>query len=198
MVFQSDPYSVLLVSASEKFNQVTLPLLPMTDYWPVTVVGSVSEARRTLSGTDFDLVIVNASARDQHGVRLAMEISAETDAAVLLLIPHEIYEETYAKTRPYGVVTLSKPTNTQMLGQNLRMLCAMRERLRRVRQKQVTVEEKIEEMRLVNRAKWALITREQITEPEAHRRILQQAMEGHQSKRQVAEAILLEAEDKAT
>ena len=143
MVFQSDPYSVLLVSASEKFNQVTLPLLPMTDYWPVTVVGSVSEARRTLSGTDFDLVIVNASARDQHGVRLAMEISAETDAAVLLLIPHEIYEETYAKTLPYGVVTLSKPTNTQMLGQNLRMLCAMRERLRRVRQKQITVEEKI-------------------------------------------------------
>lgn len=196
MVFQSDPYSVLLVSASEKFNQVTLPLLPMTDYWPVTVVGSVSEARRTLSGTVFDLVIVNASARDQHGIRLAVEVSAETDAAVLLLIPHEIYEETYSKTRSYGVVTLSKPTNTQMLGQNLRMLCAMRERLRRVRQKQVTVEEKIEEMRLVNRAKWVLITREQITEPEAHRRILQRAMEEHLSKRQIAEAILRESEDK--
>ena len=31
-VFQNDTYSVLLVSASEKFNSVTLPLLPVTDF----------------------------------------------------------------------------------------------------------------------------------------------------------------------
>ena len=64
MVFQSEPYSVLLVSASAKLNTAALSLLPMTDYYPVTVVGSVSEARRRILGENYDLVIVNAPLPD--------------------------------------------------------------------------------------------------------------------------------------
>ena len=48
MAFQSDPYSVLLVSASEKLNTAVLPLLPGSDFWPVTAVGSLSRAKRLL------------------------------------------------------------------------------------------------------------------------------------------------------
>ena len=60
MVFQSDPYSVLLVSASEKLNAAVLPLLPGTDFWPVTAVGSLSRAKRLLLQQRYDLVIVNS------------------------------------------------------------------------------------------------------------------------------------------
>ena len=45
------------------------------------------------------------------------------------------------------------------MSQMLRTLCSVRERLRRAEERQVTVEKKIEEMRLVNRAKWLLIER---------------------------------------
>ena len=190
VVFQSDPYSVLLVSAGEKFNTAALALLPNTDFWPVTIAGSLSRARRLGVEAQYDLVIVNTPLPDGLGVDLATEISAETDAAVLLLIRSELYEETHAKVLPSGVMTLSKPTSTPMLAQSLRALCAMRERLRAVRDRQATVEEKIEEIRLVNRAKWLLIEREGLTEPEAHRLIMREAMDSHRTKRAVAQEIL--------
>ena len=190
MVFQSEPYSVLLVSASGKFNTAALSLLPVTDYYPVTVAGSVSEARRRMLGETYDLVIVNAPLPDALGADFSMEACSESDAGVLLLIRGELYEETYYQVLPAGVITLAKPTNLQMISQNLRVLCAIRERLRGIREHQATVEEKIEEIRLINRAKWLLIECLHMTEPEAHSHITRQAMEQRLTKKEVAESII--------
>ena len=184
----------MLVSASEQFNAAALRLLPMTDYYPVTTVKSLSEARRTLVGADFDLVLVNAPLRDGMGVDFAVDACSDSDAGVLLLVKSELYEETYYKVLPSGVITLAKPTNAQMLAQSLRVLCAIRERLRALRRQQSTVEEKIEELRLVNRAKWLLIERRQMTEPEAHRYIIKTAMEQRLEKRALAEKLIAELE----
>ena len=138
----------------------------------------------------FDLILVNAPLPDGMGIDFAAEACAESDAGVLLLIKSELYEETYYKTLPSGVITLPKPTSTQMVSQSLRVLCAIRERLRGVRQHQATVEEKIEELRLVNRAKWLLIECLHMTESDAHRYITRQAMEERTSKREIAESII--------
>ena len=181
---------MLLVSASAKFNTAALPLLPVTDYYPVTVVGSVSEARRRMLGENCDLVIVNAPLPDDLGVDFAVELCTESDAGVLLLIKNELYEETYYQVLPAGVITLAKPTNLQMISQNLRVLCATRERLRAVREHQTTVEEKIEEIRCINRAKWLLIECLHMTEPDAHRYITRQAMEQRTGKKEIAESVI--------
>lgn len=190
MVFQSDPYSVLLVSASEKLNTSVLPLFPGSDFWPVTVVDSLSRARRLLLQQSYDLVVVNAPLPDGMGTDFAMKLCAETDAAVALLIRSELYEEVNAKALPDGVVVVSKPTNSQLLTQVIRGLCAMRERLRSVRQRQSTVEEKMEEIRRMNQAKWLLIEREGLTEQEAHQKILREAMERRVTKLEIAAEII--------
>ena len=190
MVFQSDPYSVLLVSASEKLNAAVLPLLPGSDFWPVTVVGSLSRAKRLQVQQRYDLVIVNAPLPDGMGTDFAMKLCSETDAAIALLIRSELYEEANAKALPAGVVVVSKPTNSQLLLQVIRGLCAMRERLRAMREKQATVEEKMEEIRRINQAKWLLIEREGLTEQQAHQKILRTAMERCISKRAAAEEII--------
>lgn len=44
MVFQERTYSVLIVTASDSFTAKIMPLLPVTDYWPVTTVHSIGEA----------------------------------------------------------------------------------------------------------------------------------------------------------
>ena len=190
MVFQNHTYSVLLVSSSEKMTEAISALLPVTDYWPVATVGSVNEARRKLLEGPYDLIIVNSPLPDSSGIRFSMDACGAGEAGVLLLVKHENYEDIYYKVLPYGVVTLSKPTNTQMVSQNLRVLCAMRERLRQLKSKQATVEEKIEEIRLINRAKWLLIERAQMTEPDAHRYLLARAMEQKITKREAAEQII--------
>ena len=190
MVFQERTYSVLIVTASDTFANSIMPLLPVTDYWPVTTARSVGEARRRIAETDFDIVLINAPLPDDFGMRLAIDICTNSGAGVLLMVKNDLFNDIYAKVISYGVITLSKPTNMQMIAQNLRILCATRERMRQMQAKQATVEEKIEEMRLVNRAKWLLIECLGMTEPEAHRYIEKQSMDERISKREVAENII--------
>ena len=187
MVFQEKTYSVLLVSAQEKFNTAISELLPMTDYWPCVTVSSVSAAKRRLAEQNYDIVIINAPLPDDFGMRLAIDVCTESGAGVLLLVKSEMFESICAKTEPYGVVPLPKPTNRQMVSQALHVLRATRERMRRMEAKQATVEEKIEEIRLVNRAKWLLIECLSMTEGEAHRYIEKQSMDMRISRREVAE-----------
>ncbi len=190
MEFQSRTYSVLLVSASEKVNTSLASLLPATDYWPVVTVGSVAEAQRRLLEQPYDLVVINTPLPDDFGLRLAIDVCGASGAGVLLLVKSELYNDVYAKAVAHGVMTLSKPTSSQLVAQSLRVLCATRERLRRMEERQVSVEQKIEEIRLINRAKWLLIERRAMTEAEAQRYIERQAMDRRIAKRQVAEQII--------
>ncbi len=190
MVFQSDTYSVLLVSASEKLNTAMTELLPPTDFWPVTVAKSLSHARRLTLETAFDLILVNSPLPDGSGAEFCVDVCARSAAGVLLMVRHELYEELYYKLLPGGVATLSKPMNREIFVQTLRSLCVMRERLRTPRNHQSTVEEKMEELRLVNRAKWLLIEKQGMTEEDAHRTIQKLAMEQRLSRKDAAEQIL--------
>ena len=77
-----------------------------------------------------------------------------------------------------------------MVFQSLRVLCAIRERLRHMKSKQTTVKEKIEEIRLINRTKWLLIECLHMTGTDAHRYIARKAMEQKITKREAAEMII--------
>ena len=151
---------------------------------------SAGEARRALLEGAFDLVLIQTPLRDEFGSRLATDICQSSGAGVLLFVKSEVYDDVYAKVMEHGVMVLPVPTSTQMVAQTLRILCAARERLRRMEEKQATVEEKIEEIRAVNRAKWLLIERLGMTENEAHRYIEKQAMDLRLPRKEIAENII--------
>ena len=65
-----------------------------------------------------------------------------------------------------------------------------REKIRKTEIRTLSFEEKMNEIRLVNRAKWLLISHLQMTEPDAHRYIEKQAMDRCISKKTVAEEII--------
>ena len=190
MVFQSDTYSVLLVSASEKLNTAVASALPSTDFWPVRTVRSISQARRLTLENPFDLILVNSPLPDGSGLSFCIDVCSKSESGVLLLVPGEDYEETYYQALPHGVMTLSRPVTRDVLTHSLRLLCAVRERLRSVGKAQATVEEKMEELRLVNKAKWILMERRGMKEDEAHKAILRRAMERRISKKEAAEQII--------
>ncbi len=183
-------YSVLLASASEKLNESLLRLLPETQYAPIVTAPDAASARRRALEACFDLVIVNTPLPDDFGTRLALDACESSAAGVLLLVKNEHYPDISARVTPYGILTLSKPTSPQVLAQALQLLCATRERLRRMERKTASMEEKMEEIRLVNRAKWILIEQLKMTEQEAHRYIEKQAMDRCVSKRKIAENLL--------
>lgn len=77
-----------------------------------------------------------------------------------------------------------------MLLQSFQLLCGTRERLRKMEQKTASIEEKMAEIRLVNRAKWLLIQQHGMTEAEAHRFIEKQAMDRCVKRKVIAEEII--------
>ena len=62
--------------------------------------------------------------------------------------------------------------------------------MRKSEKKALSIEEKMEEIRIVNRAKWLLISELKMDEQGAHRYIEKQAMDRCISKRIVAEEII--------
>ena len=135
-------------------------------------------------------MIINAPLPDEFGTKLALDVCETTQSGVLLLVKAESYPDITARVAPSGVLTLQKPTSPALFTSTLRLLCATRERLRRMEQKTATLEEKMEEIRLINRAKWILIDQLKMTENEAHKFIERQAMDRCVTRRVIAENIL--------
>ena len=72
----------------------------------------------------------------------------------------------------------------------LSWLESARERLRQFEKKSLSIEEKMAEIRLVNKAKWLLISQLSMSEPEAHRYIEKQAMDSRLPKAEIASEIV--------
>lgn len=186
MVFGNCYYSVLVVSAAEKFNETLAALLPSTDYYPVKFVTNIAAAKRAYLEQQYDFVIINAPLPDDFGTRFAIDVTSGNCAVALMLVRAESYEDIHAKVVTRGIFTLSKPTSTQIITHALEWMAAARERLRRLESKATSIEEKMEEIRLVNRAKWLLIENLQMTEADAHHYIEKQSMDRCISRRETA------------
>ena len=183
-------YSVLVISAKENFNASLQSLLPESKYAPVQMVSSVSLAKRVLLERSFDFVFINTPLPDDFGTRFAIEISGNKGTVILLLVRNEVYEEVCDKVTEYGILTLPKPASKQMVAHTLNFMAGIRERLRKLENKSLSMEEKMKEIRLVNRAKWVLIDELKMSEADAHRYIEKQAMDRCVSRRELAEEII--------
>jgi response regulator NasT len=190
MPLEERAYSVLLVSASETFNASLHALLSETGFRSVQTVSNVSAAKREYAARAYDFVIVNAPLPDDMGVRFAIDVCGSGSGIALLLLRSELHDEIRGKVTPHGVYTLRKPIAKPMMRTALDWMVSTRERLRKAEKKTSTIEEKMAEIRLVNRAKWALIEHENMTEAEAHRFIEKQAMDRCVTRRVIAQEII--------
>lgn len=190
MVFSEYTYSLLVVSSNVKFNNSLSELLEINRFYPVIYVKNVGDARRLFFDKSFDLVLINAPLPDNFGESLASDICEKSEASCILLVSAELYNDVYFKIYDSGVLVAEKPIARDALKKLLNLSCATRERMNRLMKRQATVDEKIEEMRLVNKAKWMLIDHAHMTEPEAHKFIEKKSMDDRMPKRQVAEKII--------
>ena len=182
-------YTVLLVSASQNVNASLRELLAAACCGRVDTALDVSAAKRKFAEQAYDFVIVNSPLPDDPGIRFSIDVCAG-ETAVLLMLPAEVHAEVTDKVYEHGVFTLSKPTSRPMLETAFRWMAGARERLRKTEKKNLTLEEKMAEIRLVNRAKWILIEKRHMDEPTAHRYIEKTAMDRCVTRREIAEEII--------
>ena len=190
MPYDRPSYRALIVSSSEKMNTALRSLLSDLDCELIRNTDNIAHARRLCLENAFDLVIVNAPLPDDPGIRFAIDVSAGKSSVCLLMIRSEVFQDIEEKVTSYGVMTLSKPTSPAILSQSLQWMSAVRERLRRTELQAQTLENKMQDIRIVNRAKLLLIEKKGLSEPEAHRFIEKQAMDRCISRRAVAEELI--------
>lgn len=190
MPLKESVYSILIVSSSETFNRSFTGMLSKKEYVPIDIVPSINHARRKIADREYDLVVINAPLPDDFGRKFAIDLCCSRNTVVMLLVKSDLYDETYSKVLEHGVLTLRKPTSISVMAQALDWMCIIRHRLGRLEKKTLSLEDKMAEIRIVNRAKWALIDTKNMTEAEAHRYIEKQAMDRCLTKREIAEEIL--------
>ncbi len=181
---------VLVVSSSDKLNSFMSRVLPECINGDVVIKSSASGARRELLTRDYDLIIVNIPLSDETATNLAIDLSLDRGAMVMLISPADKYEDVYDRVAEYGIPVLCKPINSRTISRSVRLLAAIREKYRKTEKKAQTLEEKMDEIRIVNRAKLILIEQDHISEDDAHRLIGKQAMDRGVSRRVIAEDII--------
>jgi len=151
---------------------------------------SGAEARRVLAEGAFDLILVNAPLPDEFGTGLAQAAAQQTIAGVILLVKTEVAEAATETVEGDGVFAVAKPVSRQIFSQALHMARATHARLSSLQNENRRLQKRIEDIRLVDRAKCLLIECCAMTEPEAHAYIERKAMDKRLPKRKIAEQIL--------
>lgn len=189
MATKKRKYRVLVADSGDKIYDYISQSLPRSDYDPILRAGDAGEARRMLLNAPVDIVIINTPLKDDFGTELALDL-ADGSAGVLLLVKNELYDQICYKVEDSGVLTLGKPTSRQGFYSAVKLLTAMTARLSKLEKANHTLQEKMADIRVVNRAKWLLIEHHHMKEQDAHYFIEKQAMDTRLSRREVAENII--------
>ncbi len=180
----------LIVSQTEKGVAYFTEMLQAASDDSIVASPSCGEARRLLFERDFDLVIINAPLRDESGEQLARHLASKAVSQVILVVKSELFDAVSAVCEDDGVLVVAKPINRAIFWSALKLAKSTQSRLRRMREENSKLKQKIEDIRIVDRAKYILISYLSMSEQEAHRYMEKQAMDMRTSKRAVAEGIL--------
>ena len=182
--------SVLVVSCTERSVALFSEALTAASINQITVLASATEARRALFEKDFDLVIIDAPFPDESGERLARDIALKSMSQVILAVNSEHFNAVSAVCLEDGVLTISKPASREIFWTALSLARAVGSKLRRMQDENKKLKQRIEDIRIIDKAKCLLISYLKLTEQEAHRFIEKQAMDLRSTKRVIAEGIL--------
>ncbi len=185
----------LIVSGSDKGIELITQLLNSDAKTQIVSVKSSTEARRLINAADYDLVVINTPLSDEFGDDLAVTITEISASGVILIVKNEMADDISAKVENFGVLTVSKPIIRQVFIQAQKLALASKNRILGLKSENISLHQKIEEIRLVTRAKCVLIQYLGMTENQAHRYIEKQAMDMRTTRQEIAQNILKTYED---
>ncbi len=177
--------SVLIVSSDKKSTEYLYDLLRDEQLSIIESAENVSDIHR-----EYDLVIIDTSLETDFGIKTAVDVSESTGADVILAVPKEFEMELESKSETYGIFIIAKPIDKNILKKSLHFLRAIRHKLGGVQKENVKLKKQIDNIRLINRAKYILMEYLSMTEPQAHRYLEKQAMDLRITKAEVAKRLL--------
>jgi response regulator NasT len=182
--------SVLIVSNTNTTLGIVSDLLASRTFSKIVTTQSGSESRRSLINDDFELIIIDTPLSDEYGDDFALHAAEATSAGIILIAkPESLYDMNEA-VEDLGVFVLPKPVSPEFFYQAVKLLYSSRKRVLKLQHENKDLQNKLQEIRIIDRAKYILMQYLNMTEPQAHRYIEKQAMDLRQSRLVTAENIL--------
>jgi response regulator NasT len=195
--------SALIVSDSDKDTAFFSAVLNAASIQKIICSKSADDARRFILTQDFDYIIIDTPLKDESSKIFSRYAASGGISQVILLVESEYFDSISAACEADGVMTISKPMDKTLFWSALLFAKSTQNRIKRIQAENASLRQKIEDIRIIDRAKCLLISYMKMSEQESHRYIEKQAMDIRSTKRIVAEGILKrydnykEAEDKS-
>lgn len=183
-------WAELTIAAGSQKAQDFLVRLAAPLAGPPRTAETAGQARQILRQAPPGILVINGPLPDEFGADLAAEAAESRGWAVLFLARADCWQAAADRLTPRGVLTLAKPLDAALFRQALGLAQASRRRQAALEQENRRLQSKLEEIRLVNRAKSLLTQVLGLSEAQAHRAIEKQAMDLRLTRRAVAEEIL--------
>ena len=181
---------ILIVSGTETGRAALKALMDNVYAEHLGTAENSAEARVLLAAREYDLVIINTPLSDEFGDALAAYTAKNTRAGVILLAKGEHAARIDGMMREHGVLVLEKPLNRTVFQYTIRAMAVAERRLQMMEQENQRLQNKIEETRLVTRAKLVLMDCLKMSEENAHHYIEHQAMDRHCTRLEIAQSII--------
>jgi response regulator NasT len=181
--------SVLIVSSEKGQRSLAQLINARSGGSKLITATSGNEARRILLNQDFDVVIINAPLIDETGQDLAMLV-AHQSGTVLLLIKSDSQGILQPHLEDCGIIVLQKPLNRMSFDQTLALVRITNRRVEELQAENRKLLRKLDELRIVSRAKCLLVAHKGMSEDEAHSYIERLAMDRRETKFAIAESVV--------
>lgn len=181
---------ILLVSGKGKSKAMLVQLLETESAPQIDAAYSEEDAAGFMEKNEYDLVIINSPLEGKSGVDLAIFAAEKYAAGILLAVQNKYADAVAQKVEPYGILVVGKPIVKAFFNQAIKFAEVAAHRVMSLKEENIHLQLKLEEMKIINRAKCVLIQYLSMSETQAHRYIEKQAMDMRLSKLRVAKQIL--------
>lgn len=182
--------SVLIVSNTSSTMQIISGLFVSQPISRIVTAQSCTEARRNLLDSEFDLIIIDTPLSDEFGDDFSLHAAESSNSGIIILIDNMRIEDFGSILEDAGIFAVPKPVAPEFFNQAVKLLIASRRKVQKLESENRKLQQKIEELRMVDRAKCVLIQTLKMTEAQAHRYIEKQSMDLRLTRIAVAENVL--------
>lgn len=183
---EAESHSVLLVSRDSKIvSQISAFLVP--PLFELTTTSDFNEARRLATERSFNIIIADSG--DGYDTDFAINV-ADSYSTILLLVPNEHFDEISYRVEGYGILTITKPFEPFYFYNMVKIAIAVQYKVQVLSSQTTKLKVKMEEIKLVNRAKMLLMSNMNMSEQEAHRYIEKEAMDRGMKRTAISEEII--------
>ena len=182
--------NVLLISKTKESVLPLIDVLRKDGYDKFTTVFTSQQALNEVSNHIFDIVVINTPILDSSGIALSIEICKTTRSGVFLIIKSDILDVIKSKVGDHGVFIIPKPINKHYFHHALLFWQVSKTRIEGLAEENIMLKNKVEELNLINRAKFVLMKCLSMSESQAHSYLEKQAMDMRQTKIKIAQQVL--------